>query len=61
MIVTYRALLELLDSINFPPFFVFAVVDSELSVEVPELEILPVLVIGAKTSSEGFGIWIPTL
>ena len=58
--MTHRALLELLDSINFPPFFAFEVV--VLLVEVPELEeVLVLLVIGANTSADGSGIVIPTL
>lgn len=61
--MTHRALLDLLDSINFPPFFAtvaFEVV--VLLVEVPELEEVPLLlVIGANTSADGAGIVIPTL
>ena len=60
--MTHRALLELLDSINFPPFFAFEVV--VFLVEVPELEealVLLVIQVGANTSADGSGIVIPTL
>lgn len=52
--MAHRALVELFDFINFPPFF--AAVAFEV---VPELEVPLLLVIGANTSADGVGI--PTL